>query len=115
MEEFIFEFEKNAIMIGMPINDFWESNPQRFFAYLDIYTSKQEETQKSKDYYCWLQGLYNLQAQRQVMGESFSKSKQKVFPEICFSEKTRKDNMTLTEKGLAWLNQFNARFEKEKK
>lgn len=73
----------NALLFNMSLNEFWYGNPQDFYVYADAY----EEEQIKNDYLCWLNAVYNLQAQRQSLSEALSKSQKQIFPKEAYLQK----------------------------
>lgn len=73
----------NALLFNMSLNEFWYGNPQDFYVYADAY----EEKNKQQDYFCWLNGTYNLHAQRQALCEAFSKTAKQIYPKEPFYTK----------------------------
>lgn len=68
-----------AIIMGMPPEDFWDGEPWLFYSYMEAYKKRleREEDMKSKmvDYQSWLTGLYVNQAVGVVIQNAFSKGK----------------------------------------
>jgi hypothetical protein len=68
-----------AIVMGMPSDEFWHGDPRRFLSYVEAYKTRltREEEMKSRmvDYQSWLTGLYVYNAVGVVMQNAFSKGK----------------------------------------
>ena len=95
----------------MSEKEFWEDDPQLYWAYHIFYLKKQEiETEKIK-YSSWLQGKLNYIAHISALGDGFSKGEKKGYPEyeeLFGKQKVRteqeKDSIIIEE------NNFWARF-----
>lgn len=73
------ELFPSAIMFGMSSIEFWEDEPQLYWAYRFSYIKKLEmeqqlETEKMQRS-CWLQGAMNKVAYEVALNNAFSKSK----------------------------------------
>lgn len=66
-------------MFGMPSKDFWEEDPQLYWAYRTFYLKKIEVEQKQQTefmkYNVWLNGNANYMATSISLNNAFSKSK----------------------------------------
>lgn len=95
--------QKNAILFGLSLDEFYYGNPLLFYLYRDIYIDKIEREAKEMDNQAWLEGLYSLRAFRQVMREAgFFKgnSEDLTYPKKSFTEleerkKKKEQNMAL--------------------
>lgn len=100
-------------MFGMSSEDFWENDPQLYWAYRTFYLKKLEIEQKSKmehiKYDSWLKGNLNYVAHSIALSNSFSKSK-KEFPEYdkVFENKKEEKKLTKNEINIACQEQINA-------
>lgn len=82
-----------ALIYGMSSEEFWFGNPQDYFVYQDAFCRKERNRHDEQDILAWSYARYNLLSFRQVMAESLSKTKRKLFPEKPFSLQEQKDNM----------------------
>ena len=69
-------------MYGMSSEEFWEDDPQLYWAYRTFYLKKLEEQEMQIDYQCWLNGLYVFNAFSNVLGGMFDKDKTKEYKYI---------------------------------
>ena len=64
-----------AITYGMSVKEFWEDNPDLFWAYrFSFYTNKKAE-QEEMNFRLWLQGVYFHEAVAVALSNSFGKGK----------------------------------------
>lgn len=61
--------QKNALIFGMSLDDFWYGNPLLFYLYRDAYIQKRKDSDYIADSFAYQQGFYYLRALRQVMRE----------------------------------------------
>lgn len=80
--------KKNALRIGMSLEEFWHGNPQDFYIYLDAYIEKREEEKELEDYRAWKHNIYTLKALQQVMAKNGSAG---IFPKKPFNKTSHKD------------------------
>lgn len=59
----------------MSSKDFWEEDPQLYWAYRISYIKKMKLDAEQQDYNCWLQGSYNYKGVSVALNNSFSKQK----------------------------------------
>lgn len=64
-----------AITYGMSVKEFWEDNPDLFWAYRFSYYSRMKEKQKDLNFQAWLQGAYFHEAVVVALSNSFGKGK----------------------------------------
>lgn len=64
-----------AIMYGMSVKDFWESDPSLFWAYRFSYFKKLEGENKIFNNNAWLQGIYIQSAIMSSLSAFFSNEK----------------------------------------
>lgn len=64
-----------ALTYGMSVKEFWEGDPDLFWAYRFSYYTKQKEEQEIINYKSWLQGLYFFEAISVSLNNAFSKNK----------------------------------------
>ncbi len=84
-----------AIVLGMPSDEFWNGNPDWFLSYIEAYKIRQERESEEKssliDYQSWLTGLYVYQGVQVALANSFSKRKNAKYVKepISFKEKKK--------------------------
>lgn len=71
-----------AIKIGMTPKQFWEDDPQDFFAYWDAYEQKKRDEAREENIKAFNQGQYFMLAVAQVL--QFSKHPKKIYPKQPF-------------------------------
>lgn len=59
----------------MSIKDFWENDPELFWAYRFSYINKKKQEQEEINTHCWLQGAYFYEAISVALSNAFSKKK----------------------------------------
>ena len=64
-----------AITYGMSVKEFWEDNPDLFWAYRFSYYNDIKLKQEIFNYNAWLQGAYFYEAVSVVLNNAFSKHK----------------------------------------
>ena len=64
-----------AITYGMSVKEFWEDNPDLFWAYRFSYYTKLKNEQEIFNNNAWLQGAYFYEAISVALCNSFSKQK----------------------------------------
>lgn len=64
-----------ALTYGMSVKEFWEDDPDLFWAYRFSYYTKQKEEQEKFNSNAWLQGAYFYEALSVALCNAFSKSK----------------------------------------
>ena len=88
----------SAIEYGMSIKDFWESDPELFWAYRFSYINKLKRESEEKNYNAWLQGLYFYDGVSIALANSFGDKNYK-YPSEPYGTETKDDNTPkLTEK-----------------
>lgn len=60
-------------MFGMSSKEFWEDDPQLYWAYRTFYLKKQEEDFERDNQYMWLQGMYIYEGVSIALHNAFSK------------------------------------------
>lgn len=96
-------------MFGMSSKDFWEEDPQLYWAYQTFYL-KQQELQFEKDnQYMWLQGMYIYEGLCVALNNAFQKNKQKYSEKpydlkgVSEAKKTEQEiNTIVLEKNNSW-------------
>lgn len=64
-----------AITYGMSVKEFWEENPDLFWAYRFSYYSKMKSDEQAMNFQLWLQGAYFHEAVTVALANSFGKGK----------------------------------------
>lgn len=64
-----------AITYGMSANEFWEGNPDLFWAYRFSYYTKMKSEQENMNFQAWLQGAYIHEAVSVAIANNFGKGK----------------------------------------
>ena len=84
----------------MSVKDFWENDPELFWAYRFSYINKLKRESEEKNYLAWLQGVYFYEGLSIALANSFGNGKYK-FPEQPYGmedKKKKKPKMTEKEK-----------------
>jgi len=71
----------------MSIKDFWENDPELFWAYRFSYINKLKRESEEKNYIAWLQGLYFFEGVSIALANSFGKANYKYPTEPYGTEK----------------------------
>lgn len=92
----------SAIEYGMSIKDFWENDPELFWAYRFSYINKIKRESEIQNYNAWLQGLYFYEGVSIALANGFGKGNLK-YPEMPYGleenrNKKKKPKMTEQEK-----------------
>ena len=101
-------------MYGMSRKEFWEDDPQLYWAYRTFYLKKQEIEQKEKmeymKYNSWLEGNMNCMATSIALNNSFSKTKKEYpkYDKVFEYEKTNNKKLTKNEINIKVQEEFNA-------
>ena len=64
-----------AITYGMSVQEFWEENPDLFWAYRFSYFEKLKLNQEINNYNSWLQGAYICESVQVAINNCFNKQK----------------------------------------
>lgn len=115
MTEFYFnELFPSAIMFGMSSTDFWENDPQLYWAYRTFYFKKQEYDNENIKYNAWLNGNTQMVGTQIAIGKTFGKNQQiqypqynEMFEETDLSQKEKKP-LTKEEKNKLVQEEFNS-------
>lgn len=59
----------------MSIKEFWEDDPDLFWAYRFSYINRKKTEQEEMNIHCWLQGAYFYEAVSVALSNAFSKKK----------------------------------------
>lgn len=101
-------------MYGMSSKEFWEDDPQLYWAYRTFYLKKQEMEQKEKmeyiKYNSWLEGNMNCMATSIALNNAFSKSKTEYpkFDKVFENENKKNKKLTKNEINIKVQEEFNA-------
>lgn len=100
-------------MFGMSSEDFWENDPQLYWAYRTFYFKKiEQENQQKKDYLkyeTWLKGSINFMATTLAINNSFNKDNHIDYPsyEELFTDENEQKNKKI-DVNIAVQEEFNA-------
>lgn len=98
-------------MFGMSSQEFWEEDPQLYWAYRTFYLKKLEMDNKAKyeylKYDSWLKGNMNYIATSTSLNNAFSKTKHDYPKYDKVFEKTKQENKKLTK------NEINMKVQEE--
>ena len=78
-----------AITYGMSVKEFWEENPDLFWAYRFSYYTNLKNQQEIFNYNAWLQGVYFYEGISVALNNAFSENKIK-YSEVPYG--TKKEN-----------------------
>lgn len=62
-------------MFGMSSKEFWEDDPQLYWAYQTFYLKQQEMKFERDNQYMWLQGMYIYEGVSIALNNAFQKTK----------------------------------------
>lgn len=68
-------------MFGMSSTDFWEEDPQLYWAYRTFYLKKKEMEAEEMKYNAWLLGNMQNMAVSISLGNAFGKGEKQTFPD----------------------------------
>lgn len=80
----------------MSIKDFWENDPELFWAYRFSYYNKLKRESEEKNYNAWLQGLYFYEGVTIALANGFGKANLK-YPELPYGVEAKNEGPKLTE------------------
>lgn len=88
----------------MSIKDFWEGDPELFWAYRFSYINKLKRESEMNNYNAWLQGMYFFEGVSIALANGFGKANLK-YPEVPYGTEDKKgtNKMTQQEKTLIEL------------
>lgn len=86
----------SAIMFGMSSKEFWEEDPQLYWAYQTFYLKQQEMKFERDNQYMWLQGMYIYEGVSVALNNAFQKTK-KSYSEEPYNLKGRKEQQKKTQ------------------
>ena len=100
-------------MFGMSGKEFWEDDPQLYWAYQTFYLKQKKDELEQQNYNAWLSGIYTLSALNQSLSGIFGKKGQSkdIYPKepINFNKELEKQkSYTKEEKELKYLQEFNS-------
>ena len=107
------ELFPQAILFGMTYEQFWEDNPQLFWAYGRAYQLKKSIEEKENDINAWNIGHYVLMALYQNSSSMFSKQKKEIYPKKPITMKDEEINTKgnkIREKFERYAISFNNKF-----
>lgn len=87
----------SAIEYGMSIKDFWEEDPELFWAYRFSYINKLKRQNEINNYNAWLQGMYFYEGVSIALANSFGKAHYKYPAQPYGLEEEKNDTPKLTE------------------
>jgi hypothetical protein len=85
-------------MFGMSSTDFWENDPQLYWAYRTFYLKKQEYDNETNKYTAWLNGNTQCISTQIAIGKTFGKNQQIEYPQ--YKEMFSQEESTKTDKKL---------------
>jgi len=80
----------------MSIKDFWESDPELFWAYRFSYITKMKRESEINNYNAWLQGMYFFEGVSIALANSFGKANLK-YPEVPYGTEDKKETNKMTQ------------------
>ena len=83
----------SAIEYGMSVKDFWEGNPELFWAYRFSYINKIKRESEITNYNAWLQGLYFFEGISIALSNSFGKGNLK-YPVCPYGMEEKEESKT---------------------
>ena len=102
-------------MFGMSSTDFWENDPQLYWAYRTFYLKQKEEEIEEMRYESWLKGSINFLSTSLAIRKNFSKEvvtyptyeemygKEKIDKKKDNKKKTRKEiDMLVQQENISW-------------
>lgn len=81
----------------MSIKDFWENDPELFWAYRFSYINKLKRESEEKNYDAWLQGLYFFEGVSIALSNGFGKSHLK-YPERPYGVEEKEEKPIMSER-----------------
>lgn len=84
-------------MFGMSSKEFWEEDPQLYWAYRTFYLQKLKNDAETMNYEAWLQGSYTCMAVSVALNNAFAKQKVK-YPDKPMGAEEEKIKTELQEK-----------------
>ena len=92
--------------IGLTLDQFWNDDPELYFAYLEAYNEQKKNELEEKNLLAYLQGVYfNLAIAQNLQ---FSKSPKQIYPKEPFNLGIKEEHkVSIEESNEAWLGYFN--------
>lgn len=99
-------------MFGMSSTDFWENDPQLYWAYRTFYLKQREVEREDLKYEVWLRGSIDFMATSLAIKNNFSNNGKPypTYDELFGEENINKEQTKLTKKDIdkQIINEFNA-------
>ena len=92
------ELFPSAIMFGMSSKEFWEEDPQLYWAYRTFYLQKTKYDAEESNYKAWLYGNYTCIAVSVALNNAFSKKKAE-YPKEPLGSKKEKEKTSNEKEG----------------
>lgn len=73
LDEFFSEECELGMIFGLSYEQYWEGNPELFYAYAKVYKTKTERLAEERDTLAWLTGQYVLAALNVTFSYAFGK------------------------------------------
>lgn len=93
-ELYLNELFPSAIMFGMSSKEFWEDDPQLYWAYRISFLKTKEIEGEELNYKCWLEGSYTFLATSIALNNAFAKKKLE-FPKEPYGKGNKKEKTKL--------------------
>lgn len=92
--------------IGLTLEQFWEDDPELYFAYLEAYNERKKQEFEEKNILAHIQGIYFCLALQQNL--QFTKTPKQIYPTkpLDFGLSEKKE-ISVEESNDAWLAYFN--------
>lgn len=89
-------------MFGMSSYDFWENDPQLYWAYRTFYLKQKEVEQEQMKYEIWLKGSIDFMATSMAIQNSFGKANNKYpsYDELFGEKKEESSDVNKTKKSI---------------
>lgn len=97
-------------MFGMSSTDFWENDPQLYWAYRTFYLKKQEYEQENIKYTAWLNGNMQSIGTLVALSKGFNKNSRAEYPQYneIFTSNDKKGKLTQNDKNRIVQETFNS-------
>lgn len=99
-------------MFGMSSTEFWEEDPQLYWAYRTFYLKKKETEYEEMRYNAWLKGSMDYMAVSTSLNNAFSKQKTKypTYDELIGEKEHTQEHKKLTKEDVGRIaqEQYNA-------
>ena len=97
MTDYFYDLLPTAIEIDMPLREFWEEDPNLFWAYRFSFYNKSKTKRDYDNQLAWLQGAYIYQAVSIALNNGFSDNKMD-YPEEPFDLYKQKEEENVIDK-----------------